>query len=496
MVKSLSPFRVVFPRLSLGFVLLWVMLALVPGGRSALAAPAGGSAWETRASDRALFHFSPDLQADSAVSPDAFVSSYGDAVDTAVEELTLVAGIEFTAPVDIWVTTSYQSSGTPVLAVFDPSDTSIGVAGDAIVTASEADGENALRNAVARRVAFDASGGQLAAGFVDGIALYAERPLTSSLSRYAALLQNANSGGSLYSWAELNRPQTGTAAINLAEAEKYAVTAYLLDHFGIPAYRAFLAASATTDWRTALQTAFDALANAIEQGWRDDLSRWTNNGWKTNIIAGFDLDPARALLARGNYAAAKAELERSQRLFTDLGDEARLQTVSTLITQCDTGLQAEALMGQTEDALTAFSYERANDLLSQAEEQYARMPPDQRPTAMIEQYRALTNQGLAAIAQLDSAKTRADSWTDFPQARDDAMEAGSAFAALGDSSRRAEAQTVLDKIDQRQRRLVFLLGGFALISLVWLLLWRRHGIATMMRWPSRELRRSSPAKEV
>jgi hypothetical protein len=61
MVKSLSPFRVVFPRLSLGFVLLWVMLALVPGGRSALAAPAGGSAWETRASDRALFHFSPDL---------------------------------------------------------------------------------------------------------------------------------------------------------------------------------------------------------------------------------------------------------------------------------------------------------------------------------------------------------------------------------------------------------------------------------------------------
>ena len=496
MVNWVSPFRLVFRLVSPGLVLLWVLYSVVLNGQGAFAAPAGGAGWETRSSNRAIFHFNPDLQANSAVSPDAFVSSFAEAVDTAVEELTLVAGIEVSAPVDIWVTTSYQSSGTPVLAVFDPSDTSIGVAGDAIVAASEADGENALRNAVARLVTFATSGGQLAPGFSDGIALYAERPLTSSLSRYAALLQNANSSGSLYSWAELNRPQTGTAAINLAEAEKYAVTAYLFDRFGIPAYRAFLAASATGDWRTALETAFGAPANEIEQGWRDNLSRWTNNGWKTNIIAGFDLDPARDLLARGNYAAAKAELERSQRLFSELGDEARLQTVSTLITQCDTGLQAEALMSQTAEALNAFAYERANDLLSQAEEQYARMPPDQRPTAIIEQYRSLTNQGLTAVTQLGNAKANVNSWTDFPQARDDAMEAGSTFAMLGDANRRNEAQLVLNKIDQRQRRLVFLLGGFALISLVWLLLWRRHGIATMMRWPDRRVRPAPPAKEV
>jgi hypothetical protein len=153
-------------------------------------------------------------------------------------------------------------------------------------------------------------------------------------------------------------------------------------------------------------------------------------------------------------------------------------------------------MSQTEDALSAFAYERANDLLSQAEEQYARMPPDQRPTSIIEHYRAITNQGLTAIAQLASADARANSWTDFPQARDDAMDAGSAFAALGDADRRAQAQLVLDKIDQRQRRLVFLLGGFALISLTWLLLWRRHGIATMMRWPDRQIRRTRPVEEV
>lgn len=475
---------------------LIAMCELVQTGQSASAAPADGASWETRSSNRALFHFNPALQADSAVSPDAFASTFGEAVDTAVNELSLVAGVDITSPVDIWVTTSYESSTGSVLALFDPSDRSIGIAGDQIVAATEIDAENAIRNAVARRVIFDASGGSLAPAFVDGIALYAERPLTSELSRFAALLQNANTGGSLYSWADLNRPQTGTAAVSLADSEKYAVTAYLLDHFGIAAYRAFLTASATaTDWRAALETAFGMPASEIERGWRDDLSRWTNNGWKTNIIAGFDLDPARALLERGNYAAAKAELERSQRLFSELGDDARLQTVSTLITQCDTGLQAEALMTQTETALGEFAYERANDLLSQAEEQYARMPPEQRPTTMIERYRSITNQGIGAIQQLANAQSLANSWTDFPRARDDAMDAGSIFATLGDANRREEAEVVLQKIDQRQRRLVYLLGGFAIISLVWLLLWRRHGIATMMRWPDRRVRRATAAKE-
>lgn len=460
---------------------------------SAGAAPADGASWETRSSELGMFHFNPTLA--NAVSPDAFTGSFGEAFDTAVTELSLIAGVPAT-PIDVWVSTSFQASGTPVLAIFDPADRSIVVAGSELSAATATTAENALRSAVARRIAFDASGGKLAPVFADGFALYAQRPLTAQLSRFAALLQQANSGGSLYSWTDLNRPQLGTAAIALADSEKYAITAYLIDHYGIKPYQAFLKdASTASDWRASLQTAFGAAANEIEQGWRDDLARWTNSGWKTNIIAGFDLGPARALLQNGNYAAAKAELERSSRLFTELNDEARMQTVATLISQCDTGLQAEALMSQTEGALKAFEYQRASDLLSQAEEQYARMPPDQRPTAMIERYRLMTTQGLTALGQLANAQDKANSWTEFPRARDDAMAAGSTFAALGDADRRATAQAVLVKIDQRQRRLVYLLGGFALISLVWLLLWRRHGIATMMRWPAKLARRPLSVKE-
>jgi hypothetical protein len=273
---------------------------------------------------------------------------------------------------------------------------------------------------------------------------------------------------------------------DLAIAEQYAVTAFLIDHYGISAYRSFLNASTTaTDWRTALQAGYGLPANEIERAWRDDLSRWTNSGWKTNVLAGFDLDPARTLLERGNYAAAKAILERSQRLFSEIGDEVSLQTVSTLLTQCDIGLQAEALMAQTEAALRGFEYARAGDLLTQAEAQYARLPPDQRPTAVLDAYRSLTNRGLTAIAQLQNGERLAGSWTEFPRARDDARAAGATFAELGDSDRLIEATKVLDQIDKRQRKLVMLLGGLALISLIWLLLWREHGVNQTMRWPER-----------
>jgi hypothetical protein len=87
------------------------------------------------------------------------------------------------------------------------------------------------------------------------------------------------------------------------------------------------------------------------------------------------------------------------------------------------------------------------------------------------------------MSQLENADRLAGSWTEFPRAREDALAAGATFAELGDGARLDEATLVLDRIDERQRRLVFLLGGLGVISLIWLLLWRNHGINQTMRWP-------------
>jgi hypothetical protein len=180
-------------------------------------------------------------------------------------------------------------------------------------------------------------------------------------------------------------------------------------------------------------------------------------------------------------------------LFSELGDEANLQVVTALLAQTEVGLQAETLMTQTEASLRQHDYERASDLIAQAEAQYARMPPDQRPEAVLADYRARADAGLKAIEQLANAQRLANSWTEFPQARNDAIAAGRAFAELSDATRLSEAETTLDRIDERVRRLVFLLGGLAFLSFIWLLLWRRHGGNTAMIWPE-QLRNATDAR--
>jgi hypothetical protein len=471
------------PRWLLAALLIGFLSLLIP--TATLAAPTGGTEWPVRFTNQAALHFDPALGEHPNLQPDLFTSNFAEPIDAAIHEMSLVIDTTLTAPIDIWIMAGDAANPAAAAITLDPADRSLLVNGPAFDALTPVEATNALRSAIARRLLLDATSGQLAPAFIEGMALYAREPLTPVLSRYAALLQNANAQGGLLSWADLNRVATGEMAeTDLSVAQQYAVTAFLIDHYGISAYRSFLTASAaTSDWRTALETGYGLPANEIESQWRDDLSRWTNGGWKTNVIAGFDLDPARALLERGNFAAAKAILERSQRLFSEIGDEVSLQTVSTLLTQCDVGLQAEALMAQTEAALRQFDYARAGDLLSQAEAQYARLPPDQRPTVVLEAYRELTNRGLTAMSQLENADRLAGSWTEFPRAREDALAAGATFAELGDGARLDEATLVLDRIDERQRRLVFLLGGLGVISLIWLLLWRNHGINQTMRWP-------------
>ena len=460
-------------------VFLIIFAIIAPMNRAAAQSATDG--WTTRSTDFATLSFSPDLPELPDLAPDLLVANFGAEIDAATSELSLVLDVQ-PGPIDILIVPRLVNTDG---AWFDAISGAIIFDGPALTGKTTIDAINLIRHAVATRIAYEASSGSIAPLFLAGIAMYAERPLTPVLSRYAADLQNANSQGSLLSWADLGRSASGeTERTDVAAASHYAVTAWLIDHFQIAPYQEFLRNMGELgDWRAALEATYGMPAADIERQWRDELPRWTNSGWKTNVIAGFDLDPARTLLENGNYAAAKASLERSQRLFSELGDDEHLQVVTALLAQTEVGLQAEALMSQTEIALKQHDYERASDLIAQAEAQYARMPPDQRPEAVLADYRARSDAGLEAIQRLQEAKELAGSWTEFPQARSDALAAGRTFAELGDTTRLTEAEQTLDRIDERVRRLVFLLGGLAFLSFVWLLLWRRHGSNMLLVWP-------------
>jgi hypothetical protein len=359
---------------------------------------------------------------------------------------------------------------TPAVAGVLRGDIAVSV--PALQAASPLEAEGALRHAAARVALDRASGWRLPRGFGEGFAAYAERPPTAELARAAALVQNARAGGDLLSWSDLNRPQPPQADPAVFAAHAYSVVGFLVERYGLRQVGEFVAAlDAEPDWRSAARTVYKRAPAELEAQWEEQLPRWTAGGWRDNLFAAFDLGPAEALLARGHYAAAGRELEASLRLFNDLQLADRQAAVAPLLRQAETGLQAEALMEQTEQALGRHAYDRADALLAQARAQYAELPPQRRPTGLLDRYGALAAQGLESTARLDAAADLSDSWRDYPSARAAALAAGGGFAALGDQAMYDRAAALLQDLDGRQTRLTLTLGLLALLSAVWLALW-------------------------
>jgi hypothetical protein len=228
--------------------------------------------------------------------------------------------------------------------------------------------------------------------------------------------------------------------------------------------------------------AYGHKAEDLQQQWQEWLPRWIAGDWRDNLVTAFDLEPARQLFNEARYAEAKLLLDNSLLLYSDLGDRERQDEVQDLLDQCDTGLQAEALMAQAQQALEHHTYDRAQALLLQARAQYERLPEEHRPTELLETYEQLAAQGLAATASLDDAQRLGRSWGDYPEARSAAVGAGTIFAQLGDEEMVARAEAVVADLDARQRRLVLMLGALAALTGAWLALWLWARGRPDLRW--------------
>ncbi|MGH2534166.1 MAG: peptidase MA family metallohydrolase [Thermomicrobiales bacterium] len=428
-------------------------------------------------------HFRFYVQPNEHLTADAFVGTYQDPAERALSELSVVFAVQpadkiavyvyaDTAAFDAAVAATGRFEMPGVEAVADPPANEISIAYSRFGARTPLEAENALRHAVSHILTGIASNFAIPRGFDEGIALYMERPVNARLARYAADVQGANQSGPLLSWSDLNRPTPVIDDDNLIAGQSYAVVAFLISRYRLPQLQTFLTTLRTApDWREALEQTYGREAEDIEKQWRESIPRWVAGEWKDNLVAGFDLEPARNLLTRGNYAAAKQALEGSQQLFSELGDAERLTEVEDLLTQCDTGLQAEQLMTQVQQALDHHTYDRAASLLIQAVSQYEKLPVDQRPTELITTYETLAADGVAAGARLDEAIARSHRWGDYPEARAAALQAGTTYASLGDEEMTAQARSLLADLDSRQRRIVMMLGALAALTIAWLGLW-------------------------
>ena len=464
----------------LGIVVLAMIALIVPSSTRA-APPPTDIGDQFVASESAHFRFlvAPNTEIDAA----GFLAAHGAVADRGYTELAALFGVTLPAKIPVYVYAE-ESAWADAVVTLEPPDlaTTDAVADVAVgdialplgrfLTRSPLETENAFRHATAHLLLGVAAAATLPRGFTEGMAQYVERPNNPKLARMAAILQGASQQGRLLSWSDLNRARPIAADPDAYAAQSYAVAAFLIDRYGVTAFREYLTELATEpDWRTAMRTSYKRGPQELEDQWKEQLPRWTASGWKTNLVAAFDLQPARDLLERADYAGAKDLLERSQRLYTDLGDQPLLAQVDELVALCDTGLQAEALMTQTQQALEHHTYDRAQTLLEQARTQYTILPEDQRPSTLLDIYARMATAGVEATTRLDDAQRLSHRWGNYPEARAAAVGAGTTFATLGDEEMLARAGTLLDDLDARQRRLVLMLAALAALTTAWLALW-------------------------
>ncbi len=462
--------------------ILAALAAVITPARLARAAePPGGltTDWDTAETE----HFRFFVQRNEQTTASAFRDAFGPFAETAYEELSLL--FRTTADRKIAVYVYVDSSGyetavaatgrneiAGIFAHADPRNLDIAIPLSRFTASSELEAENQLRHAISHILTGIASNFRIPRGFDEGIAQYVERPNTPKLARLAAIVQAANQRSELPSWSNLNRDHP-IDDDDLIAAQAYAVVAYLIQHHGLPEFQRFLVELRTAEnWREALRNAYYPTdANSLEKMWRERVTRWVTSDWRWNLVAGFDLEPAKQLLARGSYRAAQDALQLSEQLFRALDDPRRRDEVEMLQAQSAIGIQAEELMSDTQQALERHSYDRAQVNLAKAKDQYALLPPEQRPDDLIAAYEQIIADGMRAEQRLEEALARAHHWGDYPEARAAALEAGSLFARLGDEERRVQAQSILTDLDTRQRRLVLMLGALAVLTLAWLALW-------------------------
>ncbi|MEA2527558.1 MAG: hypothetical protein QOG89_1819 [Thermomicrobiales bacterium] len=462
-------------------LLLLSMVSVMPY-RAVAAEPPGGLTADWTAQETEHFRFF--VQANDRLTPEAFVEAYGAYAETAYDEISLlfkttadrkiaVYVYAETGAVDAAMATLDRKEIGGIDAVADPRNLDISIAWPRFAARSAQEAENQLRHATAHILAGIASGFNLPRGFTEGIAQYVERRNTPKLARIASLVQTANQRGGLISWSELNRDIPPQGDEELIAAEAYAVVAYLIQHQGLPEFQRFLAEMKTTPgWRDAMKVAYaPGTSDTLSKQWREKVAIWATTDWDWNLVEGFNLEPAKNLLAKGNYRGAQEILQLSEQLFMALDDQKRRDEVELLKTQCAIGIQAEELMGDTQQALERHTYDRAVSYLAKAKAQYDQLPPEQRPDELIATYEALANAGNEATVKLDAATGLSQSWGDYPEARQAARDAGETFATLGDEERRTQAESVLSGLDTRQRRLVLMLGALAVLTLAWLALW-------------------------
>ncbi len=480
MLNTDSPFRRHQPLLVAFLVAAMLLCGLATGAASQ---PAEG---QTIAEvGRVTITVEPGAAVDAAT----IAETYGGAISGAWPQFDALFGAEPATPQFISFVNAVDPAAMNGLrwitdfAFVSPDGSVAIIAVDPFLALTPIEAGNVLRNVVSRGFIQAAANGATPPGLLDGTARYVEMPVVARQARLGSLVQGLDQAGTLPTWDQIVAGNAPELSPEVQTANAYALVAFLTDRYGVAGLRNFVAGFAVSgEWEANLASTFGQTEADLAGAWGQFLPRWFASGWRDNAVSAFDLSRAEILFSRGAYEAAAAEAERSQRLFVDLEDQVGLSQVEALIAQCAVGLQADQLMENAQAALEGHAYAEALDLVAEADSLYAVLPEEHRPTTIMERYTERAAHGLDADERLEQSRGEADDWLSMTAARNDALAAGDAYASLGSVDGVAAADTVVNGIDSRIQRLVFVLSALVIVLGAWLAVWLWQQAPGRLRW--------------
>lgn len=397
-------------------------------------------------------------------------ADFADNVDTEVSDLLGSAPVQGLV-LRIYSTEAEYLQANPlaeihpgILAHAIPERKEIGVAVERLRQQPPELARESFRHEMTHIVAGFISGQNLPVGFQEGLAQYNELSATRAEDVVKVLADAQNKGQSLLSWSELNDRPTFADRLDIAYPETYTVMAFLADHFGMGKYSVFLEGLRDgKTWPDALQSAYGESLDQLQSEWQDYLPGFFTDGWQQNLLSAYDMAPAIALYDAGHFAEAVQSFTRSEKLYSDLGKQAKASEAATRLASARTAAAARETADSASRAVAGHDYATA---WTQALEAYRAFGG----INLIGQQKyahdvlGMAAQGMAASATLDRIRGSLH-LVDYSQAQSDLTQAGQTLATLGDTGGVDEANSLMQQMWFIQRLAgVFVLGGGAFIA--------------------------------
>ncbi len=330
--------------------------------------------------------------------------------------------------------------------------------------------QNNVRHELTHIIAADLSDNRLNTGFQEGIAQYVEIP-TDELNAKINALRIMRDQGRLISWNDFEDRDVIYGEPEIGYPQTLSSVAFLIEKYGFGKFRQFLINSArSSGYRSALERTYGISSTDLETEWRDWLPAYIAEGYRQSSLTGYDMNYPRQLLQQGRYTEAQEELEHAIEILNasiegvpNTQQQQAFAEAEELRTAVQQGQQAEQLAGEARNALQAGDYQRAAELVQQAQTLYANVG-ESRQDEVLQTYAARAERGIRAETQLAQASSLVQTLR-LPQARQAADTAAVDFAALGDNAGLEQALQLRSSLDWWQRLLGTLLVVLGVVGI-------------------------------